>query len=159
MANWVEPHPWSEGFKWNDPTGPFLRLSAAEAASFGADGFLVLRGALDPTLIETVRSVVDELEKEREAELEAKGGREGISQQKAITFSSHLVAKSAVLEGFRQAPGLTPSCAATLSGPTSTCTGTRQFTRSLRTRGAFRGIKTMATLSWSRNSTSRVGHP
>ena len=49
MLDWptgVEPHPWSEGFQWRDPTGPFVRLSATEAASFGADGFLVLRGAL-----------------------------------------------------------------------------------------------------------------
>lgn len=103
MLDWptgVEPHPWSEGFQWRDPTGPFVRLTATEAASFGADGFLVLRGALDPALIETVGSVVDELEKEREAELEAKGGREGISQQNSITFSSHLVVKSALLRDF-----------------------------------------------------------
>ena len=103
MPDWptgVKPHPWSEAFQWNDPTGPFLRLSSDEAASFSANGFVVLRGVLDPALIESVRSVVDELEKEREAELEAKGGREGISQQKAITFSAHLAAKSAVLRDF-----------------------------------------------------------
>ena len=40
------------------------------------------------------------LEKERQSELDAKGGRAGISETKAITFSSHLVAKSAVLRDF-----------------------------------------------------------
>ncbi len=119
MLDWptgAKPHPWSEGFQWIDPTGPFLRLSPDEAASFSADGFVVLRGVLDPDLIESVRSNVDELEKEREAELEAKGGREGISQQNAITFSSHLVTKSAALKDFVKNPVYAELCS-DLIGP------------------------------------------
>lgn len=103
MPDWpagVRPHPWSQGFQWNGPTGPLVRLSAEEAASFTANGFLILPAVLDPELIGRIRSVTDDLEKERQAELEAKGGREGISEQKTITFSAHLVAKSAVLRDF-----------------------------------------------------------
>ena len=103
MVDWpagARPHPWSEGFKWDNPGGPFVRLSSGEAQSFGEDGFLILRGAFDPGLIERVRLVVDELEKDREAELKAKGGREGISQLDAITFSAHLVVKSETLRDF-----------------------------------------------------------
>ncbi len=119
MPHWptgVKPHAWSDGFQWSDPTGPFLRLSADEAASFSAEGFVVLRGVLDPGLIATVRSIADELEKEREAELEAKGGREGISQQNAITFSSHLVAKSSALRDFVRNPVYSELCS-DLIGP------------------------------------------
>jgi phytanoyl-CoA hydroxylase len=103
MLDWptgVKPHPWSEGYQWNDPTGPYVRLSSDQAASFSADGFVLLKAALPPEWIDKVRAVVDELEKERQSELDAKGGREGISETKAITFSSHLVAKSAVLRDF-----------------------------------------------------------
>ena len=69
-----------------------------------------LRGALDPGLIETVRAVVDELEKDREAELKAKGGREGISQLDAITFSAHLVVKSKTLRDFTRNPDFAELC-------------------------------------------------
>ena len=103
MVEWpagAQPHPWSDEFRWDDPSGPFVRLSSSEAEAFGKDGFVVLRAALDPGLIETVREVVDELEKDREAELKAKGGREGISQLDAITFSAHLVVKSKMLNDF-----------------------------------------------------------
>jgi phytanoyl-CoA hydroxylase len=103
MLDWptgVKPHPWSEGFQWIGPTGPYLRLSTDQAASFSTDGFVILPAALLPKSIDKVRSVADELEKERQSELDAKGGREGISETKAITFSSHLAAKSAVLTEF-----------------------------------------------------------
>ncbi len=79
MLDWptgVKPHPRSKGTN-ERPDGPYLRLSSEQAASFGTDGFVILPAALPPELIEKVRNVADELERERQSELDAKGGREG----------------------------------------------------------------------------------
>jgi phytanoyl-CoA hydroxylase len=93
-------HPWSTEFTWEDTTGPFRRISDAEAEAYNRDGFFILRGVFSSSEIDRVRQATDELERETDSALASTGGRQGISEKGAITFSSHLVTKSVVLRDF-----------------------------------------------------------
>jgi phytanoyl-CoA hydroxylase len=93
-------HPWNKEFEWRCTSGPFLRLTRNEAASFDREGFLVLRGVFDQETISEVREATDELEAANDRSLAESSGRSGISERGAITFSSHLVTQSALLKNF-----------------------------------------------------------
>ena len=92
------------------------RLSEREIDDFNRDGCLLLRACIPVDLIEQVRAATDEAERLAAQRLADSGGRSGISEAGAITFSAHLVAESDVLRRFATYE-LFPELAIDLIGP------------------------------------------
>ncbi len=100
MSDKLKPHPWNVGFEWRDPASPGKVVSAAQISSFSEDGFVVLRDALPAGEVAKAREATYQADKARDLELSESGGRAGISEKGAITFSTHLVASSGKLKSF-----------------------------------------------------------
>ena len=92
------------------------RLSAEQIDDFNRDGCLLLRSCVPVDLIEQVREATDEVERQAERRLAEAGGRSGISESGAITFSAHLVAETEVHRRFATYE-LFPELAIDLIGP------------------------------------------
>jgi phytanoyl-CoA hydroxylase len=98
-------HPWNTGFEWvSSTTGPGQLLTQEQRNSFDEGGFVTLRSVLPPGLVEQVRNGTDVADASFRAELGAGGGRAGISELGAITFSAHLVARSDLLKALSKHP-------------------------------------------------------
>jgi ectoine hydroxylase-related dioxygenase (phytanoyl-CoA dioxygenase family) len=104
-------HPWNDAFSWQPTHRPLRFLDEAQATHFDDNGFVVLKGALDVSVIDEVRQATDAFEEKREAQLAADGGRSGISQKGSITFAEHLAAQSDVLRRLARHPVLAAVCA------------------------------------------------
>ena len=105
-------HSMSRDFVWRDasPDKP-RRLSPAEIAAFNRDGFVKLEGVFGPDEIAAVTAAIDPLEAEQDRFVrEKKGGRYYLTDTDAITFTIHLVGKSAVLRGFAAHPVFQDVC-------------------------------------------------
>ena len=110
-------HPWNIGFAWQDRTGPFRRLAAEQVGAFDRDGYLVVPDVLDAATVSEVVAAVDGFEARADAYLAGlDGGRLAIAEHGAITFSVHLVAKSALLADLARHPVIVDLCA-DLIGP------------------------------------------
>jgi ectoine hydroxylase-related dioxygenase (phytanoyl-CoA dioxygenase family) len=108
----VRLHPWNTGFTWVDRTGPFRALGADQVAQFDEQGYVVVTDLLDATTVERVRAEVDRYEQriaEHLASLE--GGRIAIAEDGAITFTTHLVARSDLLRELSRHPRIVGICA------------------------------------------------
>ena len=113
----LELHPWNREFTWEAHTGPFRVLTTDQAAEFDRDGFVVLPAAFDESLIARVRDEIDGFEHDLEDLLrQVDGGRVSIAEAGAITFTTHLVAKSEALREFAAHPVFAGLCA-DLIGP------------------------------------------
>src|SRR5690606_14752402 len=113
----VERHPWNTGFTWRSPRPPFRVVSEEQAARFDRDGYLVLEDVLDPDLLARVTAEVDRAEERVDAFLRTQeGGRVSIAEAGAITFATHLVARSPLLRSLAHHPVLVGLCA-DLVGP------------------------------------------
>jgi phytanoyl-CoA hydroxylase len=98
-------HPWNRGFVWQDATPPYQALSPEEVAAFDRDGFVVVEDAFDADLIAAVTAEVDAREAAVEAYLARRDGqRLAIAEAGAITFTTHLVTRSAALAAFARHP-------------------------------------------------------
>ncbi|HEU0171705.1 MAG TPA: phytanoyl-CoA dioxygenase family protein [Acidimicrobiales bacterium] len=105
-------HPWNTGFTWADRPGPFRTLSAAQVAHFDAQGYVVLPSLVDDETLARVRAETDRFEDEVAAFLESvDGGRIAIAEAGAITFTTHLVARSEVLRALSLHPTIAGICA------------------------------------------------
>jgi phytanoyl-CoA hydroxylase len=101
MCTEPDLHPWNTAFEWVSSTaGPGQVLTWEQRNSFDDGGFVVLRSVLPSDLLEHVRDETDVADASYRAGLVAGGGRAGISELGAITFSAHLVARSNVLKAF-----------------------------------------------------------
>lgn len=110
-------HPWNRDFVWIDRTGPFRRLTNSQVADFDERGFLVLPEMIDADVLRAARSEIDEFESEMDALLETQAdGRIAIAEKGAITFTTHLVARSERLAALSRRRGLLDVCA-DLIGP------------------------------------------
>jgi ectoine hydroxylase-related dioxygenase (phytanoyl-CoA dioxygenase family) len=110
-------HPWSDGFAWRSPSGPFRVLTDAQAEQFDRDGFVVLDGVFSAEEIAAVVAETDRFEAKVDAFLQRQAdGRMAIAETGAITFTTHLVAQSAVLRSFAAHPVVAGLCA-DLVGP------------------------------------------
>ncbi|MDQ1397272.1 MAG: hypothetical protein QOG64_2531, partial [Acidimicrobiaceae bacterium] len=110
-------HPWNTGFRWRTPDGPFSVLTAAQVEHFDRQGYLVLEGVLPIDLVEQVRAEIDGFEAATDDFLKRqKDGRMMIAETGAITFTTHLVARSAQLRAFAAHPLFAGLCA-DLVGP------------------------------------------
>jgi phytanoyl-CoA hydroxylase len=94
-------HPQNRGFDWRAGSPPYARLSALQAAQYDDKGFLVVEGAFTSDEMDAVSEAIEPHEKAGEAWLrQREGGRHLIAKADAITFTIHLVTKSAVLRDF-----------------------------------------------------------
>jgi len=110
-------HPWNVDFAWADHSGPFRRLAAEQVATFDRDGYLVVRDVLDSDTLAEVVATVDKFEARADAYLAGlDGGRLAIAEHGAITFSVHLVARSALLATLARHPVIVDLCS-DLLGP------------------------------------------
>jgi len=99
------PHPWSRGFAWQPPQGPFRRISAAQAAQWDEQGFFVLEDAFDAATIARVIAEIDPFEAKVESFLRSRpDGKLFIARADEITFTTHLVARSPYLRAFTRHP-------------------------------------------------------
>jgi len=91
----LERHPWNVDFQWRPLRGPFRRLSSAQAQQFDELGFVVIDDAVDPTTLARITTEIDAFEAELEKLLRAAHDeRAFIAEADAITFTTHLVARS-----------------------------------------------------------------
>lgn len=110
-ATGARAHPWSEGFEWRDAApGNLRRLTAAEVDAYNRDGFFVLRGAFSSAEIAAVRAAIDPFEEAHVAYARERGGRVRLTDADAITFTLHLVRKSAALKAFAAHPAIQDVC-------------------------------------------------
>jgi phytanoyl-CoA hydroxylase len=110
-------HPWNTGFTWADRPGPFRTLTAAQVAHFDAQGYVVLPSLVDDETLAQVRAETDRFEDKVAAFLDSvDGGRIAIAEAGAITFTTHLVARSEVLRALSLHPTIAGICA-DLVGP------------------------------------------
>jgi len=113
----VRSHPLNTGFTWEDRTGPFTTLSPAQVGRFDADGFVVVPDLLTAAEVDEVVAETDRFEAKADAFLQQQeGGRLSIAETGAITFSTHLVARSSVLRSLSVHPTIVGLCA-DLVGP------------------------------------------
>jgi phytanoyl-CoA hydroxylase len=105
-------HPWNTGFTWADRPGPFRTLTAAQVAHFDAQGYVVLPSLVDDETLAQVRAETDRFEDKVAAFLDSvDGGRIAIAEAGAITFTTHLVARSEVLRALSLHPTFAGICA------------------------------------------------
>jgi phytanoyl-CoA hydroxylase len=104
------PHPLNGDFRWVDRIVPLRRLTAEQRDAFNAHGFIKVEGAFTPGEIAAVTAAIDPLEAIGEQQLREAGGTISISTADAITFTTHLVKRSAVLRDFAGHPFIRDVC-------------------------------------------------
>lgn len=104
-------HPLNRDFHWEEaPREGLRRLTAAEVDQFNAEGFFVLEGAFTPAEIAAVRAEIDPFEEAHAAYARERGGKVRLTDTEAITFTLHLVKKSAALKAFAAHPAIRDVC-------------------------------------------------
>lgn len=104
-------HPWNVDFTWVDSAPPFRALDEAQARRFDELGYLVVPDVFTAEEVAVVTALIDRHEAEVDAALrQRRDGRFLIAEADAITFSTHLVAKSPELARFARHPRLADLC-------------------------------------------------
>jgi hypothetical protein len=104
-------------FSWAEHIGPYRAVTPAQARQYDQQGFFVLEDALAPAERERLVEAIDPLEARQEEALRAmEGGRFFIARADEITFTTHLVERSALLRRFTSSSLLVDLCA-DLIGP------------------------------------------
>ena len=117
MIGNIVRHPWNTDFEWSMPPGPYRALTDEQAALFDEHGFVVLEDVLPLDLVAQVRDELDGFEASTEEWLkQQKKERVAISEAGAITFTTHLVARSEIARSFATHPLFLDLCA-DLIGP------------------------------------------
>jgi len=110
-------HPWNHGFTWIVSPPPYRALTQDQVAQFDRDGYLVVPDAFDPTELAAIVAEIDGFEAEVEGFLRTLDGEQlSIAEAGAITFATHLVARSERLRAFSAHPFFAGVCA-DLIGP------------------------------------------
>lgn len=101
-------HELNLGFVWRDHDlgAPRRRLTRDQVAQFDREGFVLVEDAFDPSTIATMIAEIDPFETELEALLRQAGGTLFIARADEITFTVHLVTRSAYLRDLSAAPPL-----------------------------------------------------
>jgi len=108
----VSLHPWSRDFAWQRPPAPPRTLTPAQADAFERDGFVVLEGVLGPDALGEVTHEIDAWERRVDEFLRTRPEeRLHIAESGAITFSVHLVLRSAAARALTAHPTLVGLCA------------------------------------------------
>jgi len=104
-------HPLNVDFEWRPSPGEPRALSSAQVAQFGEQGFLLYEGAFSSSDVELATAEIDPAERRVEEFLRGqKDGKLFIARADAITFSTHLVARSRRLREFSAAPAILDLC-------------------------------------------------
>jgi len=110
-------HELNTSFVWADHAGPYRAVTPAQARQYDEQGFFVLEDALDPGEVAALIGAIDPIEARQEEALRAmEGGRFFIARADEITFTTHLVLRSALLRDFT-ASALFADLCADLVGP------------------------------------------
>jgi ectoine hydroxylase-related dioxygenase (phytanoyl-CoA dioxygenase family) len=110
-------HPLNVDFTWAPPVPPFRFVTAEQAASYDELRFFVVEQAFDPGTVAEVVAEIDPMEHEIEGLLrQADGGKVFIARADEITFTTHLVTRSALLRAMVASFPLVDICA-DLIGP------------------------------------------
>ncbi len=110
-------HELNTSFAWADHAGPYRAVTPAQARQYDEQGFFVLEDALDPGEVAALVATIDPFEARQEEALRAmEGGRFFIARADEITFTTHLVLRSALLRDFT-ASALFADLCADLVGP------------------------------------------
>ncbi len=110
-------HELNTSFSWAEHTGPFRAVTPAQARRYDEQGFFVLEDALAPAELEALVEAIDPFEARQEEALRAmEGGRYFIARADEITFTTHLVVRSALLRRFTSSALFADVCA-DLIGP------------------------------------------
>ena len=110
-------HPLNTGFTWVDHRGPFRVVTREQARQYDEGGFFVLEDVLGRGEIQELCAEIDPFEERQEEVLRGmEGGRFFIARADEITFTTHLVLRSAVLRRLTTSSLLTDVCA-DLIGP------------------------------------------
>ena len=101
----VSRHELNTVFAWERHEGPFRRVTAEQAASYDDNGYFVLKDAFAADELARVIAEIDPFEDEVEGFLQQmEDGKFFIARAGEITFTTHLVAKSARLREFVSGP-------------------------------------------------------
>jgi phytanoyl-CoA hydroxylase len=101
LPHGAQRHGWNTDFEWRTPSRPARILTAAQAEQFDRLGYVVLQGVLSPDEIGEAVAEIDPIEAQTEAFLRSREDeRLFILEAGAITFSTHLVTRSARLRAF-----------------------------------------------------------
>jgi ectoine hydroxylase-related dioxygenase (phytanoyl-CoA dioxygenase family) len=104
-------HPWNRSFAWSTPAAAPRLLSPAQRARFDDEGFVVLEGFLDAHEVEEALAEIDGVEAKVEGFLRGRPDeRMMIAEAGAITFSTHLVARSQPLRALSAKAAFTDLC-------------------------------------------------
>jgi phytanoyl-CoA hydroxylase len=110
-------HPWNERFTWQVSGPPYGCLTDEQVAQFDRDGYVVVPDVVDARTLAGILAEIDGFEADVEAFLSGLDDeRLSIAEAGAITFTTHLVSRSARLKAFARHPFLTGVCA-DLVGP------------------------------------------
>jgi len=110
-------HERNTSFSWSGHAGPFRAITAEQAGQYDQNGFFVLEDALALAEVDALIEAIDPFEEHQaDALRELEGGRFFIARADEITFTTHLVTQSALLEEFTRSALLTDICA-DLIGP------------------------------------------
>lgn len=113
----VKAHPWNRDFRWASHQARAGFLGAAQVEAFDRDGYTVVPEILSTAELESAVAAIDAFESGTEGRLrERPDGREAISEAGAITFTTHLVARSQILRDLSVHPRILAICA-DLVGP------------------------------------------
>jgi phytanoyl-CoA hydroxylase len=107
----VRPHRLNTDFTWRPPRGPFRRLTPAQARAYDERGYFVLEDVFSAHEMGAVVAAIDPVEARVEAFLQgAEGGRVFIARAGEITFTTHMVLRSAFLRRFVAGPVFRDLC-------------------------------------------------
>jgi ectoine hydroxylase-related dioxygenase (phytanoyl-CoA dioxygenase family) len=105
-------HPWNVDFHWEPLRGPFRRLTDAQATQFDEQGFVVVEDAVPPDDLPALVAEIDGFEAELETFLRTQAdNRVFIAEADAITFTTHLVARSQIVHDLATSDVFVDLCA------------------------------------------------
>ncbi len=99
-TNHLPLHPKNTGFTWSPVPRRGGLLTDEQLDQFDRDGYVLARGVLDPAAVAAVTEELDAYEAKMTRWLAKHGGKIGISDAEAITFSLHAVTQSEIVKDF-----------------------------------------------------------
>jgi ectoine hydroxylase-related dioxygenase (phytanoyl-CoA dioxygenase family) len=107
----ITRHRWNTSFTWDPHPGPYRVVTPEQAAQFDDRGYTVVPDLLSADDLERTVKEVDALEAKVEAFLqEQENTRAGIAESGAITFTTHIVARSDWLRSLVSSDPFTGIC-------------------------------------------------
>lgn len=106
-------HPRNTGFDWRAVSPDGLRALAPDQHSqFNREGYLLMRNVFSDAELDEVEAAIDPIEHEHERRIRERdaSGSNAISSADAITFTTHIVCKSATLRAFAAHPRIADLC-------------------------------------------------